>query len=128
MSTFKTCHFNALILGPFVLASSIIATAAPIISRQPTPATNSVSIGASATNQISASTTTPPLTYQWLLNGVALSNADKPVLVLTNLQVTCAGEYRAVISDSAGSVESDPWVVDVDPTFTKLENDPSAKA
>jgi len=128
ISIFKTPCPNALIFGSLVLVTSFVASPAPVISRQPSPATNSVSIGASATNQVVAITTQPPLSYRWSLNGAVLQNADKAVLVLTNIQITDAGEYRAVISDSSGSVESAPWVVDVDPTFTKLQNDPSANA
>ena len=128
MNSFKTSRACALIWRNLVFVTSIVTPAAPVISRQPSPATNSVSIGASATNQITASTPNPPLTYQWLLNGVALPDANKPILVLTSIQVTNAGEYRVQVSDSAGSVESNPWVVNVDPTFTKMQNDPSTTA
>jgi hypothetical protein len=111
-----------------VWLTSIVSAAAPVISRQPSPATTSVSIGASATNQVTATTTNPPLIYQWLLKGVALPGENKAVLVLTNIQANDAGEYRIMVSDSSGSAQGASWLVNVDPTFTKLENDPSAAA
>lgn len=126
MDRFKGLCDAAGIFGAVLVAAT--ATAAPVITRHPSPATNSVSVGASLTNQIAASTTQPPLTYRWLFKGVALPGADKAMLALTNIQIGAAGEYRAVVSDSSGSVESLPWIIDVDPTFTKLQNDPSATA
>jgi hypothetical protein len=60
---------------------------APIIARQPSPLSNSVSVGASLTNSISAITTNPPLGYLWKLNGVALANATNAVLILNDIQL-----------------------------------------
>jgi enediyne biosynthesis protein E4 len=126
MDIFKRLWDVAAIFATVLFAAT--ATAGPVITRQPSPAMNSVSVGASLTNQIAASTTQPPLTYRWLFNGVALPGADKAMLVLTNIQVNAAGEYRAVVLDSSGSVESLPWLLGVDPTFTKLQSDPSTAA
>lgn len=49
---------------------------------------------------------TAPFTYKWLLGGVAISAATNDVLVLTNVGASAAGNYKAVVSNSAGSVTS----------------------
>ncbi len=97
----------------------------PRITQQPSPATNSVSLRVSLSNRITATTTTPPLRCQWRLNGADLANATNLTLALTNVQVAAAGSYTAVVSDAGGSVESAAWVVDVDPTFTKITGSPT---
>ena len=105
-------------LGSALLA--IHCPAVPIITKQPSPLTNSVSVGAFLTNRISATTTNPPLTYQWKLNGVTIADATNTLLILTNIQPADAGNYVMIVSDGDSSVSSSAWVVDVDPTFTKI--------
>src|SRR5436190_4386179 len=100
-------------------------SAVPTITRQPSPLTNSVSLGDSLANQVSGITTNPPIGYQWQLNGVPLIDATNAVLRLTNIQSFHSGIYVAIVSDSDGSVASSPWAVDVDPAFTKITADPS---
>ena len=86
--------------------------------------TNSVSVGAFLTNRISATTTNPPLVYQWQLNGAAISNATNALLILTNIQPAAAGNYVMVVMDGDASVSSSAWVVEVDAAFTKITGDP----
>lgn len=47
-----------------------------------------------------------PLRYQWRNNAVDLAGATNSSLTLTNLQVTDAGNYTAVLSNPGGSVAS----------------------
>lgn len=47
-----------------------------------------------------------PLSYQWLKNGEPLAGETKRSLVLNSVELTFAGAYTVVVSDSAGSVES----------------------
>jgi enediyne biosynthesis protein E4 len=96
----------------------------PVITKQPSPQTNSVSLGMFLTNRISATTTNPPLGYQWQLNAVPLTSATNASLALTNIQTTNSGSYVVTVTDGDSSVSSSPWVVDVDPTFTKITSDP----
>jgi len=55
---------------------------------------------------------TPPLTYQWLKNGLIMSNggnvtgADTSILTLVNVSVTDIAPYQVVLSDIYGSVTS----------------------
>src|ERR1041385_6912443 len=102
-------------------ATSVVATLTvivpPTVTRQPT--NQSVSLGASATFSVSASGTAP-LRFQWRLNETELSGKTNTSLVVTNLQVTNAGDYTVVITHLGGSVTSQVAHLDVDPTFTKI--------
>jgi hypothetical protein len=47
-----------------------------------------------------------PITYQWFANAAALLNATNNLLVLTNVQATNAGYYRAMAGNVYGTVTS----------------------
>jgi hypothetical protein len=51
-------------------------------------------------------TGTAPTTYQWRLNGTNLPGANTSSLSLTNVQVSNAGNYSVVLSNSAGTLAS----------------------
>ncbi|MEO8523324.1 MAG: YCF48-related protein [Caldimonas sp.] len=78
---------------------------APTIDVQPQPA--SVAPGASALFAIVAEGTAP-LSYQWSMDGVAISGANSPILSVANVQTAQLGNYRVVVSGPGGSVTSDP--------------------
>ncbi len=96
------------------------ASARPVITQQPSPATNSVSLGAALTNKVSATSTNPPIFYQWRLNGTDIPGATTNSLNLTNIVAAQAGIYTVWVSDGSGAVESQAWGVQVDATFTKI--------
>ena len=64
-----------------------------------------VSVGASATFS-GRGLGSPPLGYQWLMNGVPIAGATQTALSLNDVQTPAAGGYSLVISNSAGSVTS----------------------
>jgi len=97
----------------------------PLFTRHPTPRTNFVSIGASLTNRVTATTTNGNVQYQWHRDDILLEGATNTALVLTNLQQS--GIYFARATDSIGSVDSALWVVQVDRTFTKVTTGPLVK-
>jgi len=117
-----------LLAGAFLLAAGAGVFADPRITVQPSPATNTVSLGVTLGNHVSATTTNGPLSYQWRLNRGGVTNdvpgATTSSLILTNIQVTQAGGYTARVSDASGSVESLPWAVQVDPSFIKITTGP----
>jgi hypothetical protein len=116
----KSSH---LLMFPFsVLLLLVAARATPSITHQPSPGTNSLSIGVTVQNRITATTTRPPLRYQWLFNAVEIGNATNAAITLTNLQGDAAGAYTVRVGDEEGSIESHAWIVDVDPTFTRITN------
>src|SRR6266508_6485552 len=89
-------------LGVF-LGASMSGFGQPAITRQPT--NQSVSLGANATFQITA-TGAAPLSYQWRFADLELFSATNRTLVMTNVQLTQAGNYAVVVTNLSGSITS----------------------
>jgi hypothetical protein len=60
------------------------------------------------------------LSYQWYLNGAAISGATSSNLVLSGIQFTNAGLYTVVVSSPYGSVTNTPEQVVVNPANISL--------
>src|SRR5436190_392359 len=75
-------------LAGAILIVGINSRAQPHIIAQPT--NQSVSLGASASFQVSATTAHPPIQYQWRLANTNLPLATSFRLVLTNIQAANA--------------------------------------
>src|SRR5438128_2916034 len=114
---------NTRTLACSLLLASILnsANAQPVITNQPTA--QSVSLGASTKFQISATSASPPIRYQWRLALANLDGRTNATLTLTNIQVINAGDYDAVLTDGSGSITSRVAHLEVDPTFTKITTD-----
>jgi pectin methylesterase-like acyl-CoA thioesterase len=83
--------------------------AAPVITTQPAPASQTVSVG--STVNFSVGATGSQLSYQWLKDGnpiVGNATATTANLQLTNVQTTDSGTYTVRVSNSGGSVTSNP--------------------
>ena len=97
---------NAPYAYPTNIAITVLPAAsgsAPIITNQPAGLTNNVS--SNATFSVTAGPA--PLNYQWYYNtNTALLNATNTSLTLTNIQLTNAGNYRVIITNSSGSTTS----------------------
>ena len=63
---------------------------------------------------------TAPFSYQWYKAGVSIAGATSASYVITSVQLTDAGTYNVVVSNSAGSATSDDAVLTVNavPAFT----------
>lgn len=109
-------------IGGILLATIAAGHAQPTITRQPTNL--SLSIGATATFRVTATTTNPPLTFQWSQQGTVLANATNSNLTLINIQLTNAAAYSVAVSDGGGTTNSNPATLDVDPIWTKISSDP----
>jgi hypothetical protein len=84
-----------------------------------------VSLNGTVTLEITASTTAPPVTYQWYGKGALLPDQTNRTLVLQNVTLDQAGEYYVVVNDAdLQPVQSNPANVTVDPMFVKLTEDP----
>ena len=70
------------------------------------PADQAVVAGSNVTFTTSA-TGTPPLFYQWNLNGADISGATSTSYTRYNVQSGDAGTYSVVVSNAAGAVASD---------------------
>ena len=78
---------------------------APVIQTQPIP--TATSIGGLV--QFTASATAQgPVTYQWLRNGLSLTNATNAVLYLTGISANDAGFYIVIVTGDTGSAASNP--------------------
>lgn len=54
-----------------------------------------------------------PLLFEWRKDGQPIPDATQAILTLTNLQLDDTGEYRVVVSNSAGQITSEAAVVTV---------------
>ena len=108
-------------------AATLTVTAAgvaPTIASQPESQT--VGIGANVTFRVAASGSSP-FSYQWRLNGAVISGATSDTLILGVVAVTSAGSYTVVVTNSFGSVTSNPATLGViqAPTITTQPADQS---
>ncbi|MDP3070224.1 MAG: immunoglobulin domain-containing protein [Opitutaceae bacterium] len=103
--------------GPETVTFVITAAAgtAPSITIQ--PATQAANAGATLTLGVAA-TGSPPPTFQWRKDGVALAGATQTTLTITNLQSASAGAYTVVVTNSGGSVTSAPAIVSLNAPAT----------
>jgi hypothetical protein len=56
---------------------------------------------------------TPPLTWQWLKNGVAIAGATNATYTIASAATTDSGTYRARATNSAGNAESNALTINV---------------
>jgi uncharacterized repeat protein (TIGR01451 family) len=75
----------------------------PFIIQQPQLQANFV--GSNVTFSVIADGA-PPLFYQWRFNATPIAGATNATLLLTNIQLTDAGNYSVVVSNQYGSVTS----------------------
>jgi len=71
------------------------------------PVNQTVPAGANVTFTVMADGT-PPLSYQWLVNGSEIPGATSASLPLNNVQVTDTGIYEVAVGNAFGSVTSEP--------------------
>ena len=82
----------------------------PTIVIQPTNV--AVPVGEMATFNVVAEGT-PPFSYQWSFNGTNLLEATNSVLVITNAQLSDAGDYAVEVANAFGSEDSSNAVLTV---------------
>ena len=90
----------------------------PAITIQPIAAV-SVNQAGSTTLSVTASSNSGN-TYQWYFNNAAIIGATSSIYSITNAQLVNAGAYTVIISNTAGSVTSNPSILSVltSPTIT----------
>jgi hypothetical protein len=97
------------------------ANASPSVTTQ--PASQSVSLGATATFSVAAAGVPVP-NYQWLFDGSYLTGETNPTLTVSNVQADTLGSYSVILSSPSGTVTSDtatlssPGVTPVAPSTT----------
>ena len=87
-----------------VVALTVVSTSGvPVIVAA--PASQSVALGASVTLTVSV-TGSGTMTYQWRLNGVAITGANTVSYTISAAKATDAGSYDVVVTNASGSVTS----------------------
>ncbi len=99
---------------------SLATSQAPAITAHPTNRT--VVEGSSVTFSVTA-TGSAPLMYQWRRDATAISGATNSTLILTNVQLSQAGDYSAVVSNAFGVVTSEVATLTVNPAPTVIDYD-----
>jgi hypothetical protein len=87
---------------------SIPSAEQPLLASTPTPATQTVAVGNSATISIASAFGLGPFTYQWRQNGTNLPGKTSQNLVFPNVSLAAAGTYDVVVTGAGGSVTSAP--------------------
>lgn len=95
---------------PTAATASLDVLLAPVITQQPTPPTTLVVLGTSSVVYQITATGEPAPSYQWYHNpgegASALVGETSSTLELTNVQLSDAGHYYCVVTNVAGSVQS----------------------
>jgi hypothetical protein len=97
----------------------------PVITSQPQGRTN---IGGTMATFNATATGTAPLSYQWRLNGLVLTNSGRIVgatsnaLTITSVQGGDAGAYTLSVSNGAGVVTSAPAILTFIPNCASTPN------
>jgi hypothetical protein len=111
------CGYSAITFGG--TPSSQIYPAPPILTQDTTPLTAEDVVGSQIILTAGFSGAT---SYQWLKNGTNLYGATTPTLTLNNLQLTNAGAYSLVASNSGGTFAGRACTVTVDPAPAAVGN------
>jgi glucose/arabinose dehydrogenase len=90
-------------MGALYRIKYTVPTLAPSIVQQPSPLT--VSVGQPASFTVIASGTAP-LTYQWKKDNTDIQFATGATYSILETQLTDAGSYKVVVTNSAGSITS----------------------
>jgi hypothetical protein len=117
---------NALVLLPddkamaeAVLRDTLYAYRYVTITKHPTALTVSARSGAIFSVEAIGA---PPLAYQWLLNGSPVPGATNSFLSLTNVAARNAGSYTVAITSSAATATSDPAMLTISTSTSRLAN------
>lgn len=62
-----------------------------------------------------AATSQTDLSYQWFLNGTPLAGETDATLTLNPVEITGAGAYTVEVTNAAGTITSDPAIIEVTP-------------
>jgi hypothetical protein len=88
-----------------------------IVIRPPTIVTQPgdvITVEGAQFNLFAAVTGTAPFQYQWFLNGNALPSATNNTYTVPSAMLSNAGVYTVVVSNSAGTIESQAALVSID--------------
>jgi hypothetical protein len=87
-----------------------------VISTQPQSQT--IEEGKRVTLSVGIAGGSPPITYQWFINGFPIENGTNQALSFRSVQQSDSGDYFVQIVNPAGVVDSDPATLTVTPDVT----------
>ena len=93
-----------------LLSDAATLAFAPAITTQPS---SSTVISGGAASFSAVATGTSPFAYQWKKDGSSISGATSSTYTIASTQTTDAGSYTVVVTNSAGSVTSNPIVLTI---------------
>ena len=104
-------------LSPVLIANGVMTPALvkiyALIGLTAQPQSTTVPIGNGASLSVTASGT-PPFTYQWYLNGIAIDGATGATYAIPSADPSMNGSYTVTVSDPVETVTSNPAVLHVD--------------
>lgn len=109
----KPGHFTVVVTNGHGAVTSQVAviTVSPKFGNHPQG--QSVRVGDSAAFGVSEIIGTPPLDFQWTINGTAISAAKGWSYTINNVQPSNAGTYRLIVTNAAGTTASEPALLTV---------------
>lgn len=124
----QTGNYSVSIANAFgaVLSSNATLTvqSSPFLTSQPVSAI--VLVGGTVTFTATASGS-PPLAYLWTFNGTNLSGATNTTLLLTNVQLSQAGDYVLTVSNAYGGTFSSNAVLTVNGVKPAITSQPTSQ-
>ena len=114
-------HVSDGIDGPLGLAQSFLVVCfAPSISPSGQPQSQSVVIGQNVQFTVQPAGS-PPFTYQWQKKDGEewsdISDAQSATLTINSVQLSDAGEYRAIVTNACNSATSNPAILTVETKY-----------
>jgi hypothetical protein len=97
--------------------TDIFPIIAPSITSQPQ---SGISVWSGENVMVSLTAAGQPLYYQWKLGTQDVPQASGATLSISDIQLDQAGSYTATISNSFGSVTSDPCIISVKPPVSPV--------
>lgn len=98
------------VVGVMAASASLTVPTPPAIATQPR---STIAAPDSTVVFTVAASGTGPISYQWRFNGFDIAGAASANLVITNVQLSYAGEYTVVLSNLVRSVTSDAATLDI---------------
>jgi hypothetical protein len=107
-----------------VLRSLIAALTLAACARAWADQTAPLNVGSTITISVTANGT-QPFNYQWKRNGVAIPGETESSLVIDSATADDVGSYTVVLTNSAGSTESDAAILSVAPVPPSFSSQPT---
>jgi kumamolisin len=114
--------YDVVVTSPF---GNITSNPADVVVLTAQPVATTATSGNNATFSVTAPTSGPTLTYQWLFNGTPIQGATSSSFTITDVTSANAGNYSVTITDSFGSVTTTPVALTVNTAPVDFSDSPT---